>query len=215
MSARRLVIFDWNGTLQDDVDLYFEYSVRRVFARYGLPCPSFATYREEMTGATFMDFYWSRGIPRSLTIDALFEQSRREIIADGRTAEIFPEVRDVLVRLTERGCLVAVVSMAPTVEIVEGLVGRGIHRHLDFIQGDARNGKGDVFMQCLERLDVRPKDAIAVGDLVDDAIAAQTAGVKPLLCPRGYHSRERIESARGAIPTMSVIETLDGVFDHV
>ena len=86
----KLVIFDNNGTLENDLDLAFG-SVVEIFNRYSLKSPSLEQYRNEIS-ARFMDFYYRHGFNKNFSgkgdkgdIDAL-NQIREEYGNKIRTA---------------------------------------------------------------------------------------------------------------------------------
>lgn len=207
MPKIELVIFDWNGTLQNDVPLYYEYSVRRVFEQRGLPVPTLQEYRDEVS-VDLERFYRDHGVLGPFDVDALFTESRLAIKADGARTEIFPEVPQVLKALRAVGVARTLVSLAPTGELIAMLDGYGIGWDFAIVSGDVYV-KAGMFREHCAMVGIPLEGAVVVGDMVDDARSATLAGIKPILCPRGYHTRERIEAARAEIPQIEIVATLD------
>lgn len=60
MDKIEAVIFDWNGTLYDDLEGLAYRSVIKIFETYNLSPPTIDEYRQEIT-ASFMKFYYKHG----------------------------------------------------------------------------------------------------------------------------------------------------------
>ena len=204
-----LVILDWNGTLQDDVALYYEYSVRRIFARLGLPCPSIEEYRAEVSAADYMQFFWARGIPKAMSGDELYDIVYQDMTRDDARAPLFPDVAQMLQTIGRGRSLVRVSSMnAPN---LDATVDRhGVRQHFARVYGGVRDKRAAFANACLD-LCIPFERACAIGDMADDARAAHAAGIPSILCPRGHHSRARLEGVRTEIPGLVIVETLEEI----
>src|SRR3989338_3909894 len=66
----KVVVFDFSGTLLDDLYVAAYGNVKEIFGTYGLPCPTLEQFREEIT-AGFSEFYYHHGFSRSTTPDEL------------------------------------------------------------------------------------------------------------------------------------------------
>src|SRR5271168_5405173 len=68
----KLAMYDWNGTLANDVNIGFA-CVLEIFRIFGphLKTPEMEDWRIYNGNANFLDFYHDRGIPRSVTIDQM------------------------------------------------------------------------------------------------------------------------------------------------
>lgn len=60
MTTQKVVFWDWNGTLLDDISLIHR-AVCSIFVAYDKPPPSFAEYARGFRG-DYLSFYWDRGI---------------------------------------------------------------------------------------------------------------------------------------------------------
>lgn len=194
-----LLIFDHNGTLMDDFRRFYECGVRRIFAEYGVPCPSAEQYRHQVGPDWMQTFYWPNGIPRSATARDL-NRIFREGIATGRVvARPFLDASLALSELRRRGYRLALVSsldddlLQPEVEEMD------LARHFESVVGGAAD-KSLAFREVTERLLGAPQNALlghrvaTVGDMVSDSTASLKIGAYPFLCPRGFQSRERLEA---------------------
>ena len=120
---------------------------------------------------------------------------------------MYDDVVPTLRALRERGVKLGIVSNWDT--RLRGIcTGLGLDRLVDFIVISAEVGcrKPDprIFEEALRRAEVKPSEALHVGDLPDeDAVGAQRAGIRPLLIDR----RRRMVPA-DPLPGVEMLETL-------
>ena len=86
----KAVIFDYNGTLLDDLPVAYG-SIREIFRRYNLPCPTPEQYRLEI-GTNFMEFYYNHGFPRTTTAKELNVVRMEYYLDHFHEAKLRPEV---------------------------------------------------------------------------------------------------------------------------
>lgn len=188
-----LVIFDWNGTLLDDLEFVFE-SVLEIFRRYEVPPPTLEEYRREIT-ADFMQFYWNHGIPRSATGDDL-NKIRIEVLRaiDLDRYLLVDGVLEVLKGLANRSVKLAIASSGNTEVIAAQLTHLEISDLFDPVITDAWD-KVAALKQALKHFGLEPHEAVYIDDTYDGLIAAKNAGLLACGVTWGYNSRERILAA--------------------
>ncbi len=114
-----------------------------------------------------------------------------EEFGEGHRWTTFPEVRDTLRRLHERGFILGIISNWD-VRLPEICHAVGISDYLDFIISSATVGRikpePAIFHMALERAGVQPEEALHVGDhFYADVLGARSAGITPVLVDRhGY-----------------------------
>jgi len=202
-----LCIFDYNGTLQDDLHYIYECGPCRIFEKFGLPCPGIDEYRNQVSADFMKTFYWPHGIPSEVTaadLNAIMKQAMKE---RGEPARLFPDALDAVRAVSASGCRCVLVSAYDSAKLNEAVARHGLAPYFDRIVGDARDKAAD-FTRLAAEYGVPPALTAAVGDMVEDAFAAAKAGAVPLICPRGFHSRERVDAVREDVPTMIVIDDL-------
>ena len=214
MAKYRLCLFDYNGTLQDDLHYIYECGPQRIFRQFGLPCPTIDEYRNEVSGDFMKSFYWPRGIPAHVTaedLNAIMKQAMKE---RGEPAKLFPDAAAAVRGVWHAGCRSVLVSAYDAAKLAEGVARHGLTPYFDEVIGDVRD-KAAVFRGVMARHGVTPGSAAAVGDMVEDAVAAAAAGATPFICPRGFHGPERIAAARGQVPEIVVIDSLSDLLAHL
>lgn len=201
-----LVIWDWNGTLQDDAAYVYECGVQRIFKTYGLPCPTIDEYKDEVK-ADFMLFYHGHGIPPEVTAEDLNKIMYAGFKEKGSPAPVFPDALEAVAQTRRLGYLCALVSGYSSSKLVEAVRRNGFERHLSPVIGDVRD-KPAAFREVMAKHGAAPELTFVVGDTTEDAEAAREVGATPFICPRGFHTRHKIESLYGAVPRLIVIATL-------
>lgn len=211
----RHVVWDWNGTLFDDLHLVVE-GVNAVMADAGLPAITADDYRrlytrpvhrfyERLYGRPITDGEWVR-LDR-LFHDAYAEQLHRAglstdahqaldaVAAAGRSQSLLSMYRhdDLVPLVTDLG-------VHDRFVVVEGLTGEGggrKARHLEAHLGRVAHVAGED-----------PDRIVVIGDALDDLHAAQHVGARCVLYDSGSHPRAELEAA-GAPIADSLVEALE------
>ena len=194
------VLFDVDGTLVDSNDLHIE-AWREAFAHYGIGLTYDRVHAQIGKGGDQL-------IPVFLTQEqnekfgADLDKLRGEIFTRDYLpqARPFPKVRALCERLHADGVQIALATSAKALELETHLENLGI-AHL--IAGatsadDAERSKPcpDIFEAALAQLDdVRPHDALVVGDTPYDAIAAARAGMATIAVASGGFSEDALTRA--------------------
>ncbi len=215
MSRFDLCIFDFNGTLQDDLRYIYECGPQRIFAEFGLPCPSLDQYRNEVSADFMNSFYWPHGIPREVTdkdLDAIMKKAMKE--PGRRPARLFPDALVALEAVAASGCQTVLVSAYDSAKLAEGVARHGLTRFFTRVRSEIRD-KAPEFIRLMDEFGAAPGRTCAVGDQVEDAVASAKAGITPFICPRGFHNRGRIESACRDCGSLVIIDDLAALAGHL
>lgn len=174
------VCFDFDYTLGDSTDSIvagFQYGLTGL----GWPAPDRETVRRTV-GYMLEDSYTmltgDRDRSRQAKFRALFSEAAVE--RQRRETTLFPGAPELLRGLKARGVKAAIVSSkrGDTIEIIMDRFGLGDTLELVVGSGDVKRPKPDPegLLFVLDRLGVRPEDALFCGDTVLDAGAARGAG---------------------------------------
>ncbi len=119
---------------------------------------------------------------------------------NGQNATVYPEVVEGLKALRELGLTLACVTNKPHRVAVEWLVKFGLAEYFKVVLGgDSVAQKKPEPMPMLvacERLDVLPREAVAIGDSENDALAGRAAGMATLTVPYGYNHGKSVHSVK-------------------
>ncbi|MGW6457892.1 HAD family hydrolase [Streptomyces sp. NPDC055078] len=202
------LVWDWNGTLLDDVTAVFA-ATNAAFADLGLEPLTMERYRElycipiprfyeRMLGRMPTDAEWE-------VMDETFHRYYTEHrVGCGLTEG----VEDLLREWRRAGRSQSLLSMYGHDELIPVVRGYGIENH--FVRVDGRTGpSGGSKAVHMERHlaalagSADPGRTVVIGDAVDDAVAAAHVGARAVLYTGGSHSRESLEAV--GVP---VVDTL-------
>ncbi|GAA3489170.1 HAD family hydrolase [Streptomyces cremeus] len=196
---RTHLVWDWNGTLLDDITAVVGAS-NAAFAEIGLPAITVERYRElycipipkfyeRLMGRLPTDAEW-------LVMDAAFHRHYVELRA---ACGLTDGVEEILTGWGAAGRSQSLLSMYGHDELLPVVRGYGIERH--FVRVDGRTGpsggtKAAHMVRHLAALEgVDPSRVVVIGDAVDDALAAAHVGAGAVLYTGGSHSRAVLEAA--------------------
>ncbi|WP_042389927.1 HAD family hydrolase [Streptacidiphilus melanogenes] len=185
------IVWDWNGTLFDDISAVVEAS-NAAFGEIGLPPMTVEEYREwyripvidcyaDRIGRTPSQQEWER-------MDAVFHTHYTALrVSCGLAAGAL--------ELLASGRSQSLLSMYGHEELVPLVRSFGIDGHFRRVDGrdgtSGTSGKGQYLVRHLVALGdaVDPARTVLIGDVPDDAAAAAEAGVRSVLYTGGAGSR--------------------------
>ncbi len=218
----RHVVWDWNGTLFDDLTIVLA-AVNRGVEPFGVPPVTLDHYRDHYTRPVkrFYDDLIGRELAESewQDLDARFHVGYRELLDH---AELTDDAHDALELVSEREITQSLLSMFPHDDLVPLVERMGIARYFDRIDG-LRGTPGDAKAAYLEehlRSLIVGEDAstvLVIGDTPDDAVAAEHVGARCVLVDNGSHHRHELDglgvpvvsSLIGALRTGGVVDPVD------
>jgi phosphoglycolate phosphatase len=197
----RTVIWDWNGTLLDDLDSCVA-TLNVLRAARSLTPLTRAEYRESF-GFPVRAFYEATGFDFS-THD--YQALSRDFIAEYRRRagemSVALGARDVMARLADAGIMQVVVSAMEATLLGQMLEEHGLVPHLrGGFFGTSDHGAGSkvaLGVEAVRRAGADPASAIVVGDTLHDLELAQAIGCRAVLYAGGHQHRPRLE-ATGAV----------------
>ncbi|SHF39268.1 HAD family hydrolase [Streptoalloteichus hindustanus] len=207
----RHVVWDWNGTLLDDNHAVLE-GVNAVCRSYGREPLTLDQWRE-MFSRPLLACY-ERVLDRSLTLeewadlDRRYHDTYRGLLS---TCGLAAGVPDHLHAWSAAGGTQSLLSMWFHDELVPLITEMGLAElfaRVDGLRVDVGGGsKAEHLVEHLDALRLDPADVVLIGDVADDAHAAQQAGASCVLVSTGMMSRSALE-ATGAPVADSVAEAM-------
>lgn len=212
MSKKRYthVIWDFNGTLLDDVDACIA-SANRLLAAYGLsPLSSPEAYRARF-GFPIIDYYKSLGFDFDKTpYEVLAPEWVAYYMENVRTSGLYGDVPEVLADIKARGVPQMILS-ATEREMLRGQVASlGILPYFEDVLGMDNIHAYSKEQIAVEWAHAHPDaHALFVGDTDHDAAVAAAMGADCVLLTTGHQSRERLLSCRCLFVADSASEILE------
>jgi len=192
------VVWDWNGTLVDDLPIVVE-SVNAALAAIEESAIDEDDYREYFTRP--VDQFYVRLLERPIsgeewaTLDRVFHRHY------GTALDRVPFTGDALTAIDDvesRGWTQSILSMWWEEELAACVERRGLTGRMALVQGnrnDAGGEKAAHLLRHLSDLGVETGSVVMVGDSLDDAAAASVVGTACVLYDGGSHHRAHLEDA--------------------
>ena len=208
----KALIWDWNGTLLDDVDECIR-CMNRMLRKRSLPPLTREVYRRIFTFPV-RDYYHAAGFDFEKED---FEKPAMEFIRcyhqllDDST--LFPHVRQVLEYFKEKGIMQCILSAMEHESLVGSLIDKDIFEYFDIVAGindHYAHSKTEVGMKLLEQLPFENGEMLMIGDSSHDLEVAEELGIACLLIANGHQSKERLTAV-----TENVIDDILEVMERV
>ena len=189
------VIWDWNGTLLDDVRAACG-AFNTPLVRRGIPTLSLEHYRE-IFGFPVRDFYRSAGIKLELEDwDRLAAEYHELYLAD-ESPELADGAFALLRHWKEQRIGQSVVTVSEQTIVNTQIQKFGIRKELDQVIGVSNlhgASKRDLVHGFLDSLSIPSAEVLMVGDSLHDAELAREADTQCVLVASGHQSRSRLET---------------------
>ena len=191
----RNIIWDYNGTIINDAELAVK-AENMVLKSYGKPEITLEYYLKECE-MPLINFYnkifdmenydYSEIAQRFIThYDELFE-----------TADIFPEVREMIEYLSAKGYSQGVISGFETTRLVNSLKKFGLEKYFKFMSGSddfSAGDKSERAVRIVEKYGFDPKETLFIGDMYHDYETAEKVGSDCILIAKGHQGAEVLRS---------------------
>jgi len=188
------IVWDWNGTLLDDVQACVE-AINRMLEDRRLPCIDRQHYRN------IFDFpvksYYAR-LGFNLEIedwDDIANEFHRHYGELAATAALRPGATASLTALQDSGMTMSILSASEITLLERMLKERGIRQYFEHVFGlhdryaSSKLEQGRCLMKALA---LPPGDILLVGDTNHDYHVAQVLGIRCVLLTSGHQSEDRL-----------------------
>jgi HAD superfamily hydrolase (TIGR02253 family) len=195
----KAVIFDFDNTLMD----FMRMKKAAVEAAVDAMIDSGLPYKKEAMLEKIYKVYTVEGIEDQQIFDKVlmkeFGKIDYKILGAGiigyrrgkeGTLALYPHVQMTLMGLARLGIRMGVVSDAPRIPVWLRICGLGLQHYFDvvvtFDDSGIKKPNEKPFLMALERLKMKPKDAIMIGDWAErDMVGAKKVGLKSVFARYG------------------------------
>ena len=192
----RHIVWDWNGTLLDDVQASVN-AINRLLTARSLPPTDPDRYRETF-GFPVRNYYSAIGFRlESEDWDALARDYHDLFLADP-SIRVRPETAPVLQFCRDAGLALSVLSASEQSILERMLTDGGLAHHFQHIQGvDNLHGrsKAETGRQLLHRIPCPAREILFVGDTLHDYEVANALGCDCVLIAQGHQTHARLLAA--------------------
>ncbi len=197
------ILWDWNGTLLDDVTLGVEI-INGILMRRGMRSIDLGRYYE-VFDFPVIDYY--RNVGLDLDHES-FEKIAEEYIVHYEerccSCTLQENAKDVLVHIHGQGIPQSILSASHHESLRQFVDYFGIAKYFsDLIGLKNHYAESKIENGCKWMMDsgYGSKDVVMIGDTVHDYEVAQAIGADCILVSRGHHSEEKLKSC--GVPVLS------------
>jgi phosphoglycolate phosphatase len=208
----RHIVWDWNGTLLDDLDLSISV-MNGLLARRRLPLLDRTRYHA-LFDFPVRDYYFRLGFDPARDT---FEQLSVEFITayDARRwdCRLQPSTHEVLAAFTRTGATQSILSAYRQETLHEIVAHFGLTPHfirLTGLDNIYAHSKAELGRAWITELGLPPAEVLLVGDTLHDLDVARHLGVDCVLVAAGHHPASRLRARHDR-----VVEDLAALEEHV
>ncbi len=188
------IVWDWNGTLLNDVD-YSRKIINRILVNHQLPELSFNRYREVFTFPV-QDYYAEAGLDLSkYSFKILGKNFIDDYESNKLSCSLYDNAVEVLSSIHQKGIKQYVISAYLHENLVKILEHYNLSQYFDEVFGLDNvyaGSKTHLGIKLIEQLDVNKKEVLFIGDTLHDADVAEAMGVKSILIADGHQIKEKL-----------------------
>lgn len=210
----RHIIWDWNGTLLDDVALSVGV-MDGMLRRRGLPGLDLEGYHA-VFDFPVRDYYRRVGLDssdesfRALSVEFIAEYDARRL-----TATLHRNCEALLAAVVARGMTQSILSAYRHETLCEIVDHFGLRRHfvqLNGLDNIYAHSKTELGRACLAELRIPAEQVLFIGDTLHDLDVATAIGVDCFLVSHGHHPATRLQArCRRVFPDLASVAAELGI----
>ncbi|MBN2247021.1 MAG: HAD family hydrolase [Candidatus Aminicenantes bacterium] len=207
------ILWDWNGTLLDDVDLCID-AINLLLKEYKLPYLSKDNYRR-IVDFPIVNYYQQLGFNFN---EKAFEEIGSEFMeiyrAKWRDCRLQPDAEKVLKWFQNQGLPQSILSATEINLLKQGVEHfkvREYFQELTALNHQFATSKIELGKKLVEKLKVPPSRLLLIGDTLHDFKTAQAIGADCLLLSCGHHPPELLSSTKA--PLLSALKEIPDYLD--
>lgn len=195
MSDYKCVIWDWNGTLLDDVGLNIEI-INTLLSERGLETVESLDYYKSEFSFPIIDFYRKLGFNFEKEDFSLVARRYAQLFNEGypRT-EIYSDAEGLLGLIKHSGREQLIISASEQGYLLKQVEYFELSHYFTAILGVSDvlgSSKIERAKKWMSEMDMDPKQVLFIGDTVHDFETAKAIGCDCVLVSRGHCSKERL-----------------------
>ncbi len=188
------IIWDWNGTILDDVEICIAI-ISEVLVEHGLSPISISEYRSKFH-FPIHSYYQSIGLnPERVEFAYVTKRFIKAYEERLPGASLYRGAREVLELLSNMGKTQSVLSAAHEHDLRRLLASHGLDKYFTQVSGltnhdaDSKVGRG---LQHIKALNIPREDIILIGDTDHDLEVAEALGIDAILLDNGHQCGDHL-----------------------
>ncbi|MCI2046637.1 MAG: HAD family hydrolase [Faecalibacterium sp.] len=197
MKQLDVVLWDWNGTLLDDVQVCVD-CLNRLMREFGYPQQyDLAGYRE-VFGFPIQEYYARAGFDFSKdSFETLAARYMELYLPAAERCGLVPGAKQALAAFRAQGIRQVILSASPIETLRRQVAERGLTGSFSELLGLSdiyAKSKVQLGLSWMQKAGIAPENAVMLGDSVHDAEVAAALGVRCILSAAGHQTRAALES---------------------
>lgn len=207
------VVWDWNGTLINDVSLNISI-MNNLLKEYGLPQINYNQYRSFFCFPVRL-FYSKLGfrVTDEIEYTKLVSKFNNSYQNHMMNLNLFKGTKELLIDLKANGIKQILISGLNNKDLQRHVIGNGISDCFDMIIGsnvfDA-NDKNTIVEKLIESQELNPKETLFVGDTVGDYKIATNNGCECVIVTYGHQNKLTLQGY-----TSNLIDEITGLYAYL
>lgn len=202
----KLLIWDWNGTLLDDMDFTYEIENQMLRER-GMNCIPDKEFYLNNFGFPIIEYYVKLGYDfNRYPYDELAAEFHEIYTAGYKKCMLKEGTRNVLERINEMGISQTILSASKQERLNEQVSYYGICHYFQELLGltdDFAHSKIDRAKDYIQSKGINVKDVLFIGDTDHDFAAASSVGCRCVLISGGHQAKCVLEKC--GVPVLDSI----------
>ena len=185
----KVIIFDFDGTLADTIDILLSIT-NRLSAEFGFKS---ATKEElaQLSNLNSWQILQYSGIS-IFKFPLLIRRLKAELHSEVPHIQLFPGIKEVLLELKKRGFQLGIITSNSRENVLGSLERNGLQDTFTFIYSGSTFGKHKVINKWLRIENIHTEKVVYVGDEIRDIDAAKKTGIKVIAVGWGFNSQEAL-----------------------
>lgn len=194
MNKINTIIWDWNGTLLNDVDICID-SINILLQKRNIEKITKNYYKEIFTFPV-IDYYKKIGFDFGKdTFDALAVEFINIYQKKLKTSNLFTDVKPILQKFKDKNYQQIILSAMQEKDLLKSVKQQKINNYFQQIMGinnHFANNKIGIALDYINNSNLQTEHTCLIGDTIHDYEVAQKIGCKCILVDRGHQSRTRL-----------------------
>lgn len=208
-----LVIWDWNGTLLDDLALCND-CLNQLLSEHGYPQQYNRARYQEIFGFPIVDYYQKAGFDFTQhSFEQLSARFMELYLPASAECTLCPGAKEALTAIRSAGLPQIILSASPLNVLQNQVAALGLSDFFDKLLGQNNiyaHSKKEAGLAFMAEHTIDRSQVVMIGDTLHDYEVACAMGTNSILCAAGHQSRSRLSSC--GVPVIDTLCELPKLF---
>lgn len=193
MNNVKTIIFDFDGTIADTIDIFFSIINEKLAPQFGY-APLNSDELSHIRNAHPREVLKKYGFS-ALKLPLLVLKARAELAKSIDSVNIQQGIKQVLIQIKEQGIHCGLLTSNSRSNVVRFLRNHGLSSIFDFVYtGKHLFGKDHILRRVLRKRKLNRETTVYIGDEVRDIEAARLVGIRVAAVTWGYNNKNVLKA---------------------